>query len=219
MVDYEKLQELLSTERLGSYLAASDGDLERAFALYEWNIGAAAAAVSLAAMVEVLVRNALDQQMTAWADTRDGVDWLRAAPLDARARQDVVKARQRAARGGRQVTHGHIVAELNLGFWRYLVSRRYLTTLWMPNLRHAFPHASGKPHEQRRRVESDLEQLLFLRNRAAHHEPIHRRDLLTDLRRSVELVGCIDAQARRWVASRESVTGVMVKKPNGTGHS
>lgn len=218
MIDYEKLQELLSTERLGSYLAASDGDLERAFALYEWNIEASAAAVSLAAMVEVLVRNALDRQMTAWADARGEVDWLRAAPIDARARQDVVKARQRAARGGRQVTHGHVVAELNLGFWRYLVSRRYLTTLWMSNLRHAFPHAGGKPHEQQRRVESDLEQLLFLRNRAAHHEPIHRRNLLADLRRSVELVGCIDAQAREWVTSRESVSGVTEKKPNQRGN-
>jgi hypothetical protein len=217
MVDYERLQDLLSTERLGSYLNASGGDLEGAFALYEWNIEASAAAVSLAAMLEVLVRNTLDRQLTAWADVRDVHDWLDAAPLDARAQRDIVKARQRAARGGRQVTHGHIVAELNLGFfWRYLVSRRYLTTLWMPNLRQAFPRADGKPHEQRRRVESDLEQLLFLRNRAAHHEPIHRRDLLADLRRCVELAGCIDAEAQTWVASRESVTRVVRKKPIGT---
>jgi hypothetical protein len=46
-VDYERLRDLLSAERLGSYLSASDGDLEEAFALYEWNIEASAAALSL----------------------------------------------------------------------------------------------------------------------------------------------------------------------------
>ena len=50
-VDYERLRELLSAERLGSYLAAADGDLGGAFALYEWNIDASASALSLACLL------------------------------------------------------------------------------------------------------------------------------------------------------------------------
>ena len=76
-MDYERLRDLLSAERLGSYLSASDGDLEEAFALYEWNIEASAAALSLSAMVEVVVRNSLDAQMRNWAASRQNSDWLR----------------------------------------------------------------------------------------------------------------------------------------------
>lgn len=110
-------------------------------------------------MVEVVVRNGLDAQMRAWAVARGHGDWLTSAPLGGRAQTDIQKAKDRAARGGRQVTHGHVVAELNLGFWRYLVGRKYYTSLWVPSLRHAFPGVTAPVDQLRRRVESDLEQL------------------------------------------------------------
>ena len=88
-VDYERLRELLSAERLGSYVTVAHGDLQEAFALYEWNIEASASALSLAAMVEVVVRNSLDRQMTAWARSRGKDDWLVHAPLDLRATADI----------------------------------------------------------------------------------------------------------------------------------
>ena len=97
-MDYERLRDLLSAERLGSYLWASDGDLEKAFALYEWNIEASAAALSLSAMVEVVVRNSLDAQMRNWAASRQNSDWLRTAPLDGRGRADIMKAKDRAVK-------------------------------------------------------------------------------------------------------------------------
>lgn len=98
MVDYERLLRLLNSERLGSYLEASGDDLETAFALYEWNIDAAAAAVSLTAMVEVVIRNALDAQMSASTASRGLPDWFDAARLGQQGRNDVAKARQRAGR-------------------------------------------------------------------------------------------------------------------------
>src|SRR6476661_6896252 len=91
-VNYEQLRDLLSAERLGSYLAASGGDVEEAFKLYEWNIDVAGAALSLTAMVEVLVRNALDRQMRAWGSSGGHDEWFDAAPLDRQGRDDVSKA-------------------------------------------------------------------------------------------------------------------------------
>lgn len=41
--DYLSLSQLLTAERLGSYLHWSGGDLQAAFALYEWNMSASAA--------------------------------------------------------------------------------------------------------------------------------------------------------------------------------
>ena len=149
------------------------------------SIEASAATLSLAAMVEVVVRNSLDRQMTEWALKRGKVDWLVHAPLDVRAKLDVQKAKERAALGRRRVTHGHVVAELNLGFWRYLVSKRYYAALWV----------------------------LYLRNRAAHHETIHRRDLKADLDRAIALLSCIDPEAARWCRQREALSAVLALKP------
>lgn len=216
-VDYTRLRELVTAERLGSYLRASGNDLSRAFGLYEWNIEASGASVSLAAMVEVVVRNALDREMTAWATARGISDWLDAAPLDWRGHGDIAKARQRAGRGGRTVRHGHVVAELNLGFWRYLMSKRYLTSLWIPNLGNAFPHSAGDQRAKRQQLEGDVKQVLFLRNRAAHHEPIHRRDLSADLNRALRLVGAVDPVAERWLRDRELLSTIIAKRPPKPG--
>ena len=65
----------------------------------------------------------------------------------------------------------------------------------------------------RRRVESDLEQLLYLRNRAAHHEPIHRRDLVADLERAIALLACVDPVAATWAREREMVSDVVARRP------
>lgn len=213
-LDYEALQRLVTPERLTSYVESTDGDIRRAFALYDWNIEVSAAVLSTAAMVEVVLRNALDRQMAAWARSRGLADWLDAPPLDARGLADVSQALSRASRGRRRpVTHGHIVAELNLGFWRYLTSRKYLTTLWVVHLSEAFPHIDQDPLSKRVRVESDAQQLLFLRNRAAHHEPIHRRNLVADLNRALRLVAAIDPVAEQWVRARERVTEIASQRP------
>ncbi|ELB86058.1 hypothetical protein Rwratislav_46905, partial [Rhodococcus wratislaviensis IFP 2016] len=53
------------------------------------------------------------------------------------------------------------------GFWRFLHSRSYEATLWTPSLRHAYPHQTP------RRRSDVYNHLNTLRNRIAHHEPIH----------------------------------------------
>src|SRR6266545_7208644 len=127
-----------------------------------------------------------------------GRSWFDAAPLDERGREDVARARERATRRGRDVeVHGKVIAELSVGFWRYLVASRYLTSLWIPALHAAFPAGAEDLRRRRGDVEGLLQRLAFVRNRAAHHEPIHRRDLNRDLAAAVELTGwiCPDAAA------------------------
>lgn len=214
VVDYVRLQHLLTAERLGSYMAATGDDIDAAFALYEWNIDVAGAALSLTAMVEVVVRNALDRQMQAWAAARGGEEWFAIAPLDGRGRADIRKATERAARGRKPVTHGHVVAELSFGFWRFLMGRRYLTSLWIPALQHAFPWADADAQQRQLSMEGHAQQLLFLRNRAAHHEPLHRRDLGRDLDRAAALVGAVDATAADWISHKEGLLNLLQARPH-----
>lgn len=216
---YEKLRHLLTNERLASYFADSDGSTEGAFALYEWNMRASAAIMELTSMVEVIVRNSLDECLREWATSRAPTKvWFDIAPLDAHAVADVAKARDRASRRGKDVeVHGKVIAELTLGFWRFLVESRYFTSLWVPATHRAF---SGGPTELRRRqteVARRMKQLTFIRNRAAHHEPIHRRHLGSDLTAAIELAAWVSADAGAWVAATSSLASSISARPH-SGH-
>src|SRR5690606_22992017 len=70
--DYGIVLGLVTPERMASYLGASQGDVERAFARYEWNIEASAGVMGLSSVVEVVVRNAIDRRSE---ERRVGSGW------------------------------------------------------------------------------------------------------------------------------------------------
>jgi hypothetical protein len=212
--DYRVLSRLLTAERLGSYLHWSGGDLQAAFALYEWNMSASAAVMHTTGMVEVVVRNAMDGALQDMGKARGWSSWFDRAPLDQRGRDDIRKARERATRFGSQPeVHGKVVAELTLGFWRYLAASRYLTALWTPALFRAFPDGPSDKLQEQRQVDRHLKNLLLVRNRAAHHEPIHRRNLLRDLDAAVAVTSWVDPSAGEWVADLSTLRTVINAKP------
>jgi hypothetical protein len=212
---HSELLPLVTAERLGSYLRASGGDVSDAFALYEWNMRAAASVMELTSMVEVLTRNALDRELRDWAHRRrSGASWLDVVPLDQQGSADIQKARDRATRRGRRPeVHGRVIAELPLGFWRYLVESRYLTALWVPATHHAFPAGDPDLRSRQRQVAFRMQQLNFVRNRAAHHEPIHARDLSRDLQFAMDLAAWISPVATKWVDATSSLPSIISSKP------
>ncbi len=216
--DLQTLSGILTSDRLGSYLRWSGADLPAAFALYEWNLTASAAVMHTTGMVEVIVRNAMDRALQQMGHGRGWVSWFEDAPLDQRGKADIRKARERATRFGRDTeVHGKVVAELTLGFWRYLAASRYLTALWTPALYSAFPHGPADKRRQQRQVDRLLRDLLLVRNRAAHHEPIHRRDLGRDLEAAVTLTSWVDPVAGAWIADLSTIGEVVAAKPTQPG--
>lgn len=210
-LDCEALQVLITAERLTSYMSACGQDLTAAIDLYDWNTRASAAVLATTAMVEIVVRNAIDRTLTEWATLKHpGQDWLDCAPLDQRGIEDVQKARVRAATAtsGSSSPRGKIIAELNFGFWRYLAASRYLTSLWIPAVHNAFPAGPQNVRARQREVERRLRDLLLVRNRAAHHEPIHRRDLAQDFRRAHEVAGWVHPEAARWIGARSLLPAI-----------
>ena len=171
----------LSLERLSPYLASSGGDLARAIRLYEWNAAVSGALFEVLADVEVILRNAIHTTMTEWSISKGhGPNWYDNSHglLDASEVRDVAKARARVERMGKESTPDNLVSELNFGFWRYLLTGRYQATIW--------PILFNGPLS---RVEVGYEEKLLarvgrmhdLRNRIAHHEPIHTRRIDRDL--------------------------------------
>lgn len=168
--------------------------------------------MATSAMVEVITRNAMDLALTKWAHDVELHDWLDAPVLDQKIRNDVARARRRG-RGGRLGAPPRPIPDLSFGFWRYLAARRHLTTLWLPSLRNAFPHGSTDLLARRREVHFALQQLVFVRNRAAHHEPIHNRPLMNDYRLAVGLASMIDPSAGEWVTEKSTIPAIVAAKP------
>ena len=99
------------------------------------------------------------------------------------------------------------MAELPFGFWRFLLSSRYERTLWLPCLRDAFPGIRGRG--MRRDVHDAMRDLHLLRNRIAHHEPIHNRPLLELHAVALTTAGWICPTTRRWIAARSRVPALL----------
>ncbi|OIQ77105.1 hypothetical protein GALL_412090 [mine drainage metagenome] len=110
-------------------------------------------------------------------------------------------------------SHGKVLAELNFGFWRFLVANRYLHTIWIPTMNSAFPKLEGRPGERREIVERSIERLWFLRNRIGHHEPIHARNIERDTASMTFLLDWICPDTSAWAAAQRRVQQVLLRRP------
>jgi hypothetical protein len=212
---YHLIRQALSPDRLAPYEQAVSGDLAAAFSLYEWNMSASAALFETLGPVEVLLRNAIHDQLVTWhARRRLPGQWYDHAGLDVQGHKDVAKAKDRATRGGRDPERlGKVIAELTLGFWRYLLAKRYQASLW-PAIVVAFAHQHDGSKVSRSAVHDDVQRLQVLRNRIAHHEPIYRRDLQQDVDTMLALISWISPDATGWVRRLSRVPTVLAQRPS-----
>jgi len=67
--------------------------------------------------------------------------------------------------------------------------------------------------QQQRQVDRHLKNLLLVRNRAAHHEPIHRRNLVRDLDAAVAAASWVGPSAGKWVADLSTLATIADAKP------
>lgn len=165
----------LSPERFEPYLAACDGDAERALDLYEWNADLAQVVMREICHFEIALRNAYDRVMR---ERWEG-DWLlddgspARVPLmrkSGRGELDANYTNRRiidvAAAGlPRNFPHGALVASLTLGFWVHLTDRSREAAIWRTCLYRAWPKGT-----RRKELQRSLNGILRVRNRAAHAE-------------------------------------------------
>ncbi|MGH8876304.1 MAG: hypothetical protein ACRD0P_03015 [Stackebrandtia sp.] len=205
------LRERVSPERLSPYLRHGDGHLAGAFDMYDWNVAMAASLSEDLERLEVVLRNAIHDQLVGWHAARGGRgNWFdQRRMLEPRRNEDVETARRRLLH---PETPGRIVAELSFGFWRYLLTSRYEKTLWTPAVRHAFPQL--KP-QRRRTVHDRVQRLHQLRNRIAHREPVWRRDVAADHANVLTVASYICPHAHAWISRASTVRSVLANRPRG----
>lgn len=209
------LEVSLSPERMATYVAAADGDREKAMRLYTWNTAVSAAFYGPLQGLEVVVRNAMHRELSAVY----GPEWYNNphCRLDAGSLNRVANVTTDLTREGYAADPPHVVAALAFGFWVSLLGRggyragvektraNYDMTLWRPALHRAFPYVR-KPRADMHRP---LDYLRTFRNRIAHHEPIFGRHLAADYASILEVAGCVCPSTRSWIDHHSRVLEVL----------
>lgn len=202
-----ELFRVLDKGRLMPFVTACKGDRHTALRLYSWNIAVSAAFWGSFNVFEVAVRNAIHTALSATAGSERW--WDSDLPFHTLEKQRVKGAFAVAKKSkGDSVTPGHVIAELNLGFWTGLLSNKYHQRLWVPTLNRAFPHLEGTRRELHRKQES----LRKLRNRIAHHEPIFARNLAADHTQLLSILASISGDSVDWVQINSRVLDTLARR-------
>lgn len=199
------LPNVIGQDRLQKYAVACGGDFSKAVRLYTWNVEASAAFLGAFAALEVGLRNAMHTRLTAQASTASWWTQLQFSSDDEDLIDQALRELNRKKPGA--WTPGHLVAELRFGFWVGLLANKYHSRFWEKGLTQAFP---GYPTGSRRAyLHESFDRLRLLRNRAAHHEPIHARDLMIDHKLMCELAGYLDVDLEAWIESHTRLPAVV----------
>jgi hypothetical protein len=207
----------------------TDGNVKDALRLYQWNIAVSGAVYEALHVFEVVLRNAMDSQLSLWNSTQldpstgaaHSADWLMdTSHLLARlAGKDIDKATRRARAalrtgrpGGRVPGHPDVLAQLSFGTWRFLLPSKDpgRQLLWSQALSRAFPYLTGK-HAQ---LVEQVDGIYRLRNRVAHLEPLLRTGVVQNQVTAMRAVlSSIDPTVETWFTSRQRVTAVLRARP------
>lgn len=210
------VQRWLSVPRLSTYAHAADGDLGRALALYQWNSRITAALLCDIGHVEIAVRNNYDRTVS--AQWRGAQHWLldQDSPVNApliRRHRDV-NARTRAVireaqnRAGKGPPVGKVIAELPLGFWRYMTVVAREKTLWVPYLHHAYPDGTDRAW-----VHDIITETTNLRNRAAHHETLIKLPLDRHYQQLLAFAGMLGHEFHDFLQVTSTVPRLLQSRP------
>ena len=205
---------LLTKERLARYVRVG-GSEPAGWDLYVWNGQLCSAYLEALSWVEIGLRNATAEQMCELRRHVDlDADWLDPTTewftpwFPPGSIHKIKQARKRAQRGDQPLASGRVIAELTFGFWVQLYSRNYEASLWTPALRHAFPAKMARSTTHGRLLE-----LLGLRNRVAHHEPIFEQDHVENLERIVETLSWLDPSYANAVEPELRIQALVNQRP------
>jgi hypothetical protein len=112
-------------------------------------------------------------------------------------------------------TPGHAIAELKFVFWEKLFTSRHDGRIWNSQLRRVMPNLAYDQSiaDHRRWIFDSVNLLRQLRNRIAHHEPIHSRNLIKDFDIIQQLVKARCQVSAEWMLSRDRMMAVIAAKP------
>lgn len=174
----KEFRKALSEPRFLRYLAHCNGAELDAVCLYHWNCSLAQSLYFPLHMWEIAYRNRMNTflrwkfQNTDWP--YDPKLWRQLKGTDQK-RLSEARDRQEDAKKVKPAPTDTIVSDLSAGFWVSLLTTAYDVPLsWRYNITRIFPNNGGLSRAYAWKMSDDL---LMVRNRIAHHEPIYKLPL------------------------------------------
>ena len=209
--NFESLYDVISKERMDTYLVAAGYDKPRAARLYIWNALIGEAFHIPIQAVEVALRNRINHALIA----RYGNEWWDHGRfqnvIDIDRKSDLELVRRRIRNRKLPLGNGQIVAGLSFGFWVGMLQKRYNPDLWSSHLQTSFPHLP--PDRSRKSLADEVAKIATLRNRISHHEPLINRNLSDDHSRITRTLGWLCPVKQAWVAPYSRVPALLRQKP------
>lgn len=206
------VRQALSPPRVSTYLHALKDrppQLDKALELYVWNGQLGAALMTPIAVCEVVIRNAVDDALTALHGANWPWDPGFYLSLPQRGREALNDARNKPS----STSTGKVIAELSFGFWENMFRASFDAALWTPHLTRVLPNLAMPVYLGRGHVHAELIKLRKLRNRIAHHEPLLKLNVpqtMNDLQALIAL-RCQDTAA--WMAQTNDLTALLAARP------
>jgi abortive infection bacteriophage resistance protein len=176
------LETSLSTPRIQPYIAKANGNIAHAWQLYLWNARLAKSFLFPLGVLEVTVRNRIHHSLSSAFGTPDWIqdpkahyayfnDYTCLSHITAKDRLTNLK--------GAPPKSDELVAALSFDFWSNLLRSEY-KSLWDEGnrLKDAFPLMNPMGLGT---IRPKVSRVNLLRNRIAHHEPIHTMHLRDEL--------------------------------------
>ena len=169
----------------------------------------ASAAFETVALVEVAMRNSIDDALSAhFQESQRRIPWfLGNPPMDQSAMVKVNEVRNRL-RSQRKDSRDQIVAGLSFGFWSGMLNAKY-EDLWRAAIRRAFPYSDGT----RKQVANQLDAVRKFRNRLAHHDSMLNLDIPFEMRRVRRLAEFIHPELAEWISSVDRTDALYAERP------
>ena len=194
MIEVEDLENALSLERFGRYLAWAGGDHAQALDLYALNTRLSEALYTPLQMLEVALRNRIHAVLSTAVQPR----WFETPGTLAVPHQNeqVAEALADLARERKEPTPGRVVAALTFSFWTTMLGTPY-ENRWQTDL-HRIGHRNDGKGLRRKDLSGPLTPIRLLRNRIAHHEPILAWNLPKHHDAMLRITGWLSPAAAAW---------------------
>ena len=174
---FRDFRQYFSASRVNRYLAATGNSTVRTVKLYKTNLKISQAFHPLLGVLEVVLRNRLNDILSAHFTDPDWIINQKTGFMSNYSLQrtnyflkrEITKAENRLRKSRTVITSGKIIAEQTLGFWTDLFEvHHYRLLIGRPiQIFHGLPSGHG-----RREVKSELDKIRRFRNRINHNEPV-----------------------------------------------
>lgn len=172
---YLDFEDIISIARMSRYTSATS-NTKKAMTLYRLNLRLSQEFFTIISCFEICLRNSINKNLLRVL----GNEWLKNGASNGgcfdtnscRNTQQIIN--EAISKLNHSYTHSKLVAELGLGFWRYLFTQHQFNSTGRTLLQifPLKPRSTPQIQYNNRYIFNELAKINDIRNRIAHHEPI-----------------------------------------------